>query len=133
MATLAGAVVLFLGGFLIFGLALNSFYMSNQGTATGVNKEAIEWPWMIAATIANAALLTLVLGWAGAKTPAEGFKAAGLVGLLLAIGIDFGMYSMTNIQNMTITLADPPLAAIYFGIGGAVIGVMLGRGEARAT
>jgi|TARA_B100000315_G_scaffold233813_1_gene247270 hypothetical protein len=54
------------------------------------------------------------------------------VGLLLAVGIDFGMYSMTNIQNLTITVVDPPLAEIYFGIGGAVIGLMLGKGETGA-
>ena len=118
IATLAGALVLFITGFLIFGLALNSFYMSNRGTATGIYKEAIEWPWLIVSIIASAALLTLVLGWAGAKTPAAGFKAAALLGLLMAIATDFGVYSMTNVQNLTVTLVDPLLTGIYMGLGG---------------
>jgi hypothetical protein len=29
-------------------------------------------------------------------------------------------------------VVDPPLAVIYFGIGGAVIGLMLGKGETGA-
>ena len=129
MATLAGTFVLFVAGFVIFGLALNDFYISNPGTATGVNKDAIEWPWLIVSNVANAALLTLVLGWAGSKTAVTGFKAAAIVGLLMAVAFDFGVYSMTNVQSLTITLVDPILVTIQTGIGGAVIGMTLGRGE----
>ena len=48
----------------------------------------------------------------------------------MAVAFDFGMYSMTNVQSLTITLVDPLLAAIHMGIGGAIIGLMLGRGGA---
>ena len=128
MAVLAGAVALFVTGYLIFGLALSGFYESNAGTATGVNKETPEWLWLILSTLAFAALLTVVLGWAGAKDVASGLKTAAIFGLLLGFAIDFGFYSMTNIQNLTLTLVDPFLGAVHSGIGGAVIGLMLGRG-----
>ena len=129
IATLVGAVVLFVAGFVIFGLAFNSFYLGNQGTATGVNRDTMEWPWLIASTLASAALLTLVLGWAGARAPVAGFKVAAIIGLLTGAAFDFGVYSMTNVQSLTITLVDPILVAIQMGIGGAVIGMMLGQGE----
>ena len=37
-STIAGAVTLFIVGFLVFGLALSSFYENNMGSATGVIK-----------------------------------------------------------------------------------------------
>jgi len=128
-AMAVGAVVLFLGGYLIYGLALSGFYESNAGTATGVNKESIEWLWLILSTLATAALLTVVLGWRGANDAASGFKTAAIVGLLFAMAVDFGFYSMTNIQTLTVTLVDPIVAVVHMGIGGAVIGVMLGRSD----
>jgi len=129
-AIAVGTVVLFLSGYLIYGLALAGFYESNGGTATGVSKEVPEFLWLILSTLATAVLLTVVLGWAGATDPASGFKSAALVGLLMAFSIDLGIYSMMNIQTLTLTLVDPFVAAINTGIGGAAIGMMLGRGDA---
>ena len=128
IAIAVGTVVLFVSGYLIYGLALAGFYESNVGTATGVQKD-INFLWLILATVASAALLTVVLGWAGSTDVASGFKNAALVGLLMGFAIELGFYSMTNLHNLTITLVDPFIGAIYFGIGGAVIGLMLGRGD----
>ena len=44
------------------------------------------------------------------------------------MAVDFGMYSMTNVPHLTATLVDPIFGAIYMGIGGAVVGMMLGGG-----
>ncbi len=128
MATLVGAVVLFVAGYLLYGLALAGFYESNVGSATGVMKETPEWLWLILSMVSFAAVITLVLGWAGAKDPASGFKIAAIFGLLMAVSVDFGQYSMTNLMNLTVTLVDPIVGAIHAGIGGAVIGMMLGKG-----
>ena len=128
MATIAGAVVLFIVGYLVYGLALESFYASNAGTATGVMKEAPEWLWLILSTVAWGATLTLILGWAGSTDPAGGFKTAAIVALLVGISFNFGQYSFTNLSTLTLTLVDPIIGAIHSGIGGAVIGMMLGKG-----
>ncbi|MEE8131350.1 MAG: hypothetical protein V3T48_13735 [Vicinamibacterales bacterium] len=127
-ATVAGAVVLFVVGFLVFGLALAGFYETNVGSATGVVKDPPEWLWLILSTLVTAALLTLVLGWKGARDAASGAKTAAIFGLLFAMAVDFGMYSMSNVPNLTATLVDPIFVAVYMGIGGAVVGMMLGRG-----
>jgi hypothetical protein len=128
MATIAGAVVLFVTGYLIFGWALTGFYESNAGSASGVMKESVGWLWIIMSTIAYAALLACILGWAGSKDVAAGFKTAAVVGLLIGISVTWGQYAFTNLNNMTLTLVDPVLGAIHSGIGGAVIGMMLGKG-----
>ena len=127
-ATVAGAVVLFVVGFLLFGLALAGFYENNVGSASGVVKDPPEWLWLVLSTLVTAALLTLVLGWKGATDAATGAKTAAIFGLLFAMSIDFGLYSMTNIPNLTVTLVDPILVAVYMATGGAIVGMMLGKG-----
>lgn len=132
LATVAGAIVLFFAGWLIYAVALGGFYESNAGTASGVVKEPFSYLWMFLSTVAYAAVLGLILRWAGSTDLAGGFKTAALVGLLMAISFDFGQYALTNVSNLTLTLVDPLVAAVQTGIGGAVIGMMLGRGEATA-
>ena len=127
-ATVVGAVVLFVLGYLIFGLALTGFYEGNAGTATGVDKETPEWLWLILSVLATSVFLVLVLGWRGATDVVAGFKTAAIVGLLWGISLDFGLYSMTNLHTLHLTLVDPIITAIYMGLAGAVIGMLLGRG-----
>ncbi len=127
-ATLAGTGVLFVVGFLVFGLLLSGFYESNVGSATGVAKDSPGWLSLIISTLATSATLTLVLTWKfDVRDAASGASAAALFGLLVAIAANFGTYSMTNVQTLTVTLVDPILTAGYMAIGGAVIGIVIGR------
>jgi len=127
LATVIGAVVYFVLGYVIYELLLGSFYAGQQGSATGVMRDAPLWSWMILSILVFSAVIALILGWAGAKDAASGFKIAALVGLLVSISFDFGQYAMSNLMTMTGTLVDPIVGAIHTGIGGAVIGLMLGR------
>ena len=127
-ATLAGALALFITGFFVFGLLLSGFYESNMGSATGVAKNPPAWTWLILSTLATAATLTRVLTWKiDVRDAASGAAAAAILGLLIAISVNFGNYSMTNVQNLTITLIDPIVFAGYMAVGGAVIGIVIGR------
>ena len=62
-ATLAGAVTLFVAGYLIYGLALADFYAANVGSATGVEKDPPIWLYLVLGQLVFAAFVTLVLGW----------------------------------------------------------------------
>lgn len=128
LATVVGAVVLFVLGYLIFELALGGFYESNVGTATGVMRDSPQWLWFIIAVLAWSAVLTLALSWSGSTDAMSGFKAAALIALLIGISFDFGQYAWTNLNTLTFALVDPIVGAIHSGIGGAVIGILLGRG-----
>lgn len=124
----AGSVVMFLVGFLLYGLALAGFYEGAAGTATGVVKDPPEWLWLILSTVLYTTVLALVLNWAGSKDAVGGFKTAALLGLLMSASFGFGQYSMTNLMTLTAVLVDPFVAALHAGIGGAVVGMMLGKG-----
>jgi hypothetical protein len=50
-----------------------------------------------------------------------------VVGFLLWFTVDFILYGVTNIANLTRTVVDPLLELIRGGIGGGVIAVVLGK------
>ncbi len=128
-ATIVGAVVLFVTGYLIFELALGGFYEANQGSATGVMRESPRWSWFIVSIVAWAAMLALALGWSGAEDPATGFRVAAVVGLLVALSFDFAQFAWTNLMTLTLAVVDPIMVALHAGIAGAVMGMVMGRGS----
>lgn len=128
-ATIVGAVVLFVTGYLIFELALGGFYEANQGSATGVMRDSPQWMWFIISLVAWAAVLALALGWSGAEDPASGFRVAAVVGLLVALSFDFAQFAWTNLITLTLAVVDPIVGAGHAGIAGAVMGMMMGRGS----
>lgn len=128
MATLGGTVVLFVLGWVLYGMLLMGFFESNAGTATGVMKEAPDFLWLILGQIVTAAFLAIVLGWKGATDVASGAKAGAIVGFLLSLGYGLTMYATSNISNLTATLVDPFISLVLFGAAGAVVGMLLGKG-----
>ena len=127
VAAAAGGVVLWVLGFLFYGVALMEFFQSNAGSATGVMKETPDWLWLTLGQVAAGALLATVLGWKGVTDPASGAKAGALFGLLMSLAFGLTMFGTANISNLTATLVDPIVAAVMFGAAGVVVGMLLGR------
>ena len=82
---LGGGIVMFLLGYLFFGLALADFFVENAGSATGASKgmDEINFPLLFIGHVAMALLITIIYGrWASIKTFATGAKAGAVIGLL---------------------------------------------------
>jgi hypothetical protein len=128
LATLAGAVVMFVVGFLIYGVAMVSFFAANVGAATNALKDPPEVIYIALATLITALLYTMVISrWENATSLAGGAKVGALLGFMIALAMDLTLYGTTNVQNMTATLVDP-ICSLPVGLaGGAVIGMVLGR------
>lgn len=130
LATLAGFVVFFLLGWILYGMLLMDFFNSNQGTATGVMRTDTEMIWWALAlgNLLQAYLLVYIFGnWANITTFGEGFKAGLVIGLVIGYGVDLTMYGTTNIMNLTGALVDPLVVGVMMAISGGVIGWVLGR------
>lgn len=130
MATLAGFVTLFLLGWLIYGMLLMDFYMSNSGTATGVMREESEMVWwaLIVGNVFQAYLLVYIFDkWTNITTFSSGLQAGAILGLILGFAMNLTMYGTSNMMNLTAALVDPFVSAVMMGITGGVIGYMLGR------
>ncbi len=130
LATLAGFVVFFMLGWLLYGMLLVDFFNVNRGTATGVMREESEMVWwaLVGGNLMQAYLLVYVFGnWANVTTFGAGFKAGSVIGLIIGFGIDLTMYGTTHIMNLTGTLVDPFIVAVMMGLSGGVIGMVLGK------
>ncbi len=130
MATLAGFVVYFMLGFILYGVLLMDFYSSHTGTATGVMRIDADMQWwaLIAGNVVQAYLLVYIFGnWANITTFGGGLKAGAIIGFIMSLGISLNMYGTTNISDLTSTLVDPVVMSVMLGITGGVIGWVLGR------
>ncbi len=128
LAALAGGVTVFVMGFLLYGLATASFFEANQGTAIGVMREAPDMLFLFLGQLVFGVLLTVVISkWTGVGGVGPGVQVGATLGFLMGLGFDLTMYGVTNMSNLTATLADPLVLAVQMACGGAVVGTVLGQ------
>jgi len=126
--TLVGGVTHFLLGFILYGLLLESFFIANAGSATGVNRgpEDMVWWALILGSLAFAALITYIfLKWAHISTFKSGLRRGAVIGFLLGLSFDMMMYATSNLMNLTAALVDIAVGTIMMGLVGGVIGAVL--------
>jgi hypothetical protein len=128
IGTLVGLVVLYALGWLFWGMLFADFFTANEGSATGVDREApILWA-MILGTLMYAKLVTLALVSRGENLSlVDGAKAGAVVGLLLWGTADFILFGLSNLNTLTGTIADTLLEAVRGGVAGAIIALVLSK------
>jgi uncharacterized membrane protein len=124
--TVAGAVVLFAVGYVLFELLLKDFYAANSGSATGVYRDTqILWAVAVGA-LAYAALIIFALrGSAASLNLASGAKTGAIVGALIWACADFTLYGISNINTLTLAIVDPLVELVRGGITGAALAALL--------
>ncbi len=133
LATIAGGITLFVLGYVFYEVLLAGFFEANAGTATGVMKETPVFWAVLLGELGAAALITLALGWAGASGAGDGFKIAAKVGFLVAFSINFIIFGVMNISSLPAVIVDLPVAAIRWGVAGAVIGMLGSKGAGAGS
>ncbi len=128
IGTLVGLVVLYALGWLFWGMLFADFFAANEGSATGVDREApILWA-MILGTLMYAKLVTLALVSRGRNLSLiDGAKVGAVVGLLLWGTADFILFGLTNLSTLTGTIGDTLLEAVRGGVAGAIIALVLSK------
>lgn len=129
IASIAGAVVLFVGGYVLYELLLGGFFEANMGSATGVIKESPEFLWIAVGQLAGGGVLATALGWKGATDVAGGAQAGAKLGALIAATFGFVALGAMNTSTLTSVVVDVVVTAVLWGAAGAVVGMMLGRGD----
>jgi hypothetical protein len=125
---IAGAIVMYIMGMVIWEMLFADFFAANAGSAQGVPREApIVWAVGLG-TLFYAVLVTMTLeARSGAASLAEGLKAGALVGFMIWGTADFIFFGYFNLNNLNATIADVVLEAVRGGIGGAAIGLVLSK------
>jgi hypothetical protein len=128
---IVGAVAFFLLGWLIYGMLLTDFMNNHPGTVSGVNRtqNEIEFLYLIIGNLAMGLLLAYIFIKGNVNGMAAGMVAAGIVGLLFAVGYDCMMYATTNIISKKAMAADVAAVTVMWAIAGAIVGLVMGMGK----
>ena len=128
LGTIAGGIAMFVAGYLCYELLLGKFFAANVGSATGVMRDNLIFWSVGVGCLAEAALITYVLGARGGA--GAGARVGAIVAFLMAVSVDFIMFGSTNTANLCATLVDPLAGAVVGAITGAVIGIVGGKPHA---
>lgn len=128
-ATVAGGIVMFALGFLIYGLALDAYMKANMIQYTGLMKEPM--PDMVPLFVSNLVLAGLFAyvfdAWAGVRDFAGGLKAGACMAFPLGLAVDLQFFSMMNlIRGFTPIIVDVIAFTVMMALVGSTIGIVLG-------
>lgn len=126
LATLFAGIFLFFGGYLIWGILTADFFAEHAGSATGVMRENPDMVHLVLACLLQAFFLGAIYGkWArGIHSMKEGFQFGALVGAFTGFGIGLLWFATGNITDITGQLVNGVIEVIFYGIAGAIIGVV---------
>ena len=136
LAALAGGVVAFLLGWVIWGMLLMD-YFNSMGTpeALAVQRapeDMVMWG-MIASNLVYGLLLALIYSrWANISSFRGGAIAGAIICGLFALSLDLGWYSYLKMwTSPTILIVDPLVNAVMGAVVGGVVGWVLGYGDKK--
>lgn len=130
LAAAAGMVSIALIGGVLYGVVFAGFFQANAGSASGVMRASPAFFWIALAHVPFGVLLTLVISWRGATSARAGASTGATLGFLMAASYDLSQYGTTHLWNLRLTLVEPFITLVMIGTAGAVVGWMLGRGQA---
>lgn len=131
LAAIAGAIVSFLGGWLIFGMLLMDFYMANTTWYEGLMKTPMpDLIFLFLGGLSASFLLTIIFTkWARVSTFSGGFKNGALIYFFVIISFNLNMYGFYNLMNITLVFVDTLVQTVFGGLIGGIIGFILGTGK----
>ena len=128
--TVFGGIAFFLLGWLVWGILLMDFSMNNYDQSIYLPEDEMIWWAMIVSNLALSLLLTLILHWSKASKPVDGLKIGAIIGILFALSVDLGYYSMTTvILNLSAIVVDTLAYALVTAITGLLIVLTWGKTE----
>lgn len=121
IGTLVAGVLMFLLGWLIYGVIMSGFMAENCDNSSARPMEEIIWWAMIASNLAWGLLVAVILNWTNSFTMGSGAKVGAVMGLLAGLGFDLSMYSMTTMfSNFSVIILDSLAFSIMFAIMGSL-------------
>jgi hypothetical protein len=135
IGTLVGGIVLFFLGYLIYGMALASFFAQHTAAVSGSMKtmDEILWWALILGNLASGALLTYIfLKIGNINSFGSGAGTGAAIGFIMSISTNFIRFATENIMDHTAMLADIAVGTVMAAIAGGAIGAVLGKGGKKA-
>lgn len=124
LATLAAAVVMFLLGYLIWGIATVDFFESHS--LSNIMKDPPDIPLIFVSNLIAAFVLSSVYSkWArGYHSGGQGFEFGVAIGVFTGIAMGLMWYATSEWMDFTGYIAEAIIEIIYYGIVGVVIALV---------
>lgn len=128
LATIVGAITIFLLGYLIFGILLAPYTTAGEIQYTGLRKEPPDMLLLILKNIVQALLLVYMFEYlAGIRTFLGGVKAGTIIMFLITLSLNLSLLSIMNLHTgFTANILDVVGETVRAAVGGGVIGAVLG-------
>ncbi len=124
LATLAGFFVLYLLGWVFYGVIAEDFFKLHTIIAESHKDESIDAVWQIAigSIILSFFMSTIYNKWSrGNYNIKNGFEFGALIGALIGIGLGVIMYATVNFMDFTGQIVDGIWSILYYGLAGVAI------------
>lgn len=126
---LAGGIVMFFAGYLVYGITMADYFMSAMPSYPGLFKEPMEI-WAIGVgNLVWGIVLAWILQLGSVTTAGRGAAYAGIIFFLISIGYGFVSFGQMNLYNIQSIFVDSLCMAVIALCGGAAIGAILGRSK----
>jgi hypothetical protein len=133
LATVAGAIVSFFLGWIVFGMLLMDFYQSNTTLYPGLMNEMPNMVYLVIGQLAMAFFMAFVFQrWARFFSFAKGFTGGLFIGFFFTLVIDAYFISGMNLFSLKLMVIDVVINTVLIGIIGGIIGLILGTGKKEA-
>jgi len=123
-ATISSFFVLYLLGWLFYGMIAVDFFKSHT-LLSGIHKgESMDSVWQIAigSLIISFFMATIYGKWAnGQHSIKNGFEFGAYVGAIIGLGVGIIMYATLNFMDFTGTITDGIWNIFYYGFAGIAI------------
>ncbi|MEJ7778702.1 MAG: hypothetical protein WKF68_03850 [Daejeonella sp.] len=127
---LAGGVVVFLAGYVVYGMIMMDYFMSNMISYPGLMKDPMDLWAMAVGNIILGILLAYVLNLGGVVSASRGATIGAIVFFLIGLSVNLVMYAQMNMSPLQICFVDAICMAVLGALAGTVIGWMQGRSAA---
>ena len=126
VATLVGAIVLFLLGWVIWGMATMSFFEAHSNASLMKSDEEMNLLYVFLGNLFAAFAMSSLYGkWArGHHSATEGLKFGAWIGLFVGLGMGLVWMGTGNMMDTTGHVVEAILDIVYYAIGGAVIALV---------
>lgn len=119
---LAGGIVVFLTGFLIYGILLMEYFTNNIPNYPGLIKDPMEI-WAIGAgNILWGITMSYIIEIADIKSGIKGAITGATIFFLFSLGMNIVSFSQYNLYNLPVSFIDALCMAALGASSGALIG-----------
>lgn len=133
LAAVAGSVLAFLLGWVIYGMLLMDFFESNTTKYEGLMNEMPNLLLIYINNLIWSLLLAFIYEkWAGVRSFGGGIKAGIIIGLPISLSFDLFILAGMNLFTPTLVVVDVLASTVMTALTGGLIGFILGTGKKAA-